>query len=146
MTTDPYAHRMVAAAAVHAQAYGRPAPPEPIQDEARAGDKGRAKAEAESTDPLVNAIAARGVHRWHDFEAVAVLLPEGLVGEDGEVDSSALDAALVLLARQHPWLIKDLEMPALPLRPSGGPVGSGRKRYGLPVLDDDQLRAKYLGL
>lgn len=150
--TDPFADRMDEAAAAHAKAYGLPDPPEPVQDVASVGNEratGRAKTKvtAETTNPLVNAIATRTVHNWHDVGVVVAFLPAGLVGEGGEVDTSALDAALVRLAREHPYLIKDVEMPAVPLQPTSGLKASNpRRRYGPPRLDADSLRRKYPNL
>lgn len=90
--------------------------------------------------------AFRDARLWHD-EGIAwsLIEPAKFVGEDGTVDSKAIEKAAAQLVRERPYLIRDPDLPPepLPAGPTGRANGSGRKFYGRPVADNDSLRRKY---
>lgn len=90
--------------------------------------------------------AFRDARLWHD-EGVAWSLvePAKFVGEDGTMDRKAVEKEVLRIARAHPYLVRDPDLPPVPLPagPTGTACGSGRRFYGRPVADDESLRRKY---
>lgn len=89
----------------------------------------------------------RNITTWQDVD-VALSLAPGLdkyVGEDGEVDVDAVASIANDLVIEKPYLRREKGSPdpSLPTGPSGANVGSGRKFYGPPGLDEGTLRKKY---
>lgn len=90
--------------------------------------------------------AFRNARLWHDDGiAWSLVEPATFVGEDGTVDSKAIEKAAQQLVRSHPYLVRDPDLPPepLPAGPSGTAHGSGRRFYVRPLADDATLRSKY---
>ena len=77
--------------------------------------------------------------------AWSLVEPAKFVGEDGMVDGKAIEKAATQLVRDRPYLIRDPDLPPVPLPPgpTGTACGSGRRQYGRPVPDADTLIRKY---
>lgn len=83
---------------------------------------------------------------WYDGLVAASLVDLSiLVGVDGAVDRKAVEKAAQQLVRSHPYLVRDPDLPPVPLPagPTGTACGSGRRFYGRPMADDETLRRKY---
>jgi hypothetical protein len=94
-------------------------------------------------------------YRWHSAgDALAAAQHKGYLQDvqtrdDGTVDEVALRKAIRAFARENEYMVNAGEQKPkrpVPPFPSGGNVGSGRRRYDAPAASEEYLRRKYRGL
>jgi hypothetical protein len=91
--------------------------------------------------------------KWHEADsAFEAMRHKGYVpepGDDGTVGEIAMRKAVRSFARENAYMVDAGEQKPprpLPQTPSGGNVGSGRRRYDAPVASPEALMKKYPAL